>query len=85
VNTTDWTSIVEYIKFGNYPKKVKKRDDKKNFKKKCKKFEWDDEKKKLYYLGTKKVQFIYCLCNKNKLEENREIVKSKQKIQKKKS
>jgi hypothetical protein len=35
---------------------VKKWDDKKNFKKKCKKFEWDDEKKKLYYLGTKKIE-----------------------------
>ena len=56
MNAKKWADIVEYLQFKEFPKNVRtQRDAKKNFKKKCKKFEYVVDKNKLYYLSTIKV------------------------------
>jgi len=58
-----WADIVGYLHFGQFPKYVHSKDTKKNFKKKCSKFEYNQDKNKLYYLGTRKVFHFLLLFN----------------------
>jgi hypothetical protein len=50
-----WTEIVDYLLYQEFPKTNMNRDTKKNFEKKYNKFEYNKEKNKLFYKGTKKV------------------------------